>query len=95
MPSNPPSPIPDGASTPETVPSRVTLPSPVIFSSRPELRSETSAAPDLRNAIPHGTSRSSAMTPAALGFGGPDSDGRVVGLGVVGLGVADCAGRRC
>ena len=54
----------------------------VIFSSRPELRSETSAAPDFKKAIPHGTSRSSAMTPATLGLGAPVFDGRGVGLGV-------------
>ena len=29
------------------------------------------------------------MTPVALGFGGPDSDGRVVGRGVVALSVGD------
>ena len=39
-------PDPDGASTPETSPSRVTLPFGVICSSRPELRSETSASPE-------------------------------------------------
>jgi hypothetical protein len=59
----------------------VILPSPVIFSSRPELRSDTTPAPDLRNAMPQGTSRSSATTPAAFGLGAPVPDGRGVGRG--------------
>jgi hypothetical protein len=55
------------------------------------LRSDTTAAPDLRNAIPHGTSRSSATTPAAFGLGAPAREGRGVGLGV-GLGDEDALG---
>jgi hypothetical protein len=56
------------------------------------LRSLTSASPEAKKAIPHGTSRLSATVPASRGRGGPVGVWRAegVGLGVaLRLGVAD------
>ena len=68
MPSRPPSP---SATTPGTSPSVVTFPRAVTRRIRPVLRSLTSASPEARNTIPHGTSRLSATVPASRGRGGP------------------------
>ena len=93
MPSRPPSPIPEGAATPVTSPSVVTLPPAVTRRIRPVLRSLSRASPEARNAIPHGTSRLSATVPASFGRGGPV--GRPLGVGLrpgLGLPLGDAVG---
>src|SRR3954452_15543992 len=92
IPSRPPSPIPVAAATPATSPSRVTLPFGVMRTRRARSRSETSASPLAKKAMPHGTFRSSAIVPATFGVGGPGSAFRLgVRLGLrlaLGLGLA-------
>ncbi|HKH82666.1 MAG TPA: hypothetical protein VKA25_03165 [Gemmatimonadales bacterium] len=51
-----------------------------IRSTRPEFRSETSASPELRKAIPQGTSRLSAMMPVTFGLGAAVRDGDAEGV---------------
>lgn len=80
MPSRPPSPIPVGGTTPETVPRVVFLPLGVTRMILALLRSETRASPLARKISPHGTSKSSAMTSPSFGFGTPVADGLGVGV---------------
>src|SRR5829696_9242625 len=80
MPISPPSPKPEGAMTPATSPTDLTLPRFEIRTIRPEFRSETSASPELRNAIPQGTSRLSAMMPVTFGMGAAIRDGDAEGV---------------
>ena len=90
IPSRPPSPLPVAGATPRTSPSRVTFPFGVTRSSRARSRSETSASPLAKKAIPHGTSRSSATVPVELG--GPA--GRSASPAPSGVGRADGRGAR-
>src|SRR4029450_13548141 len=80
MPISPPSPKPEGATTPATSPKERTLPRFEICSTRPEFRSDTSASPEARKAIPQGTSRLWAMTPVTFGLGVAVADGDTEGV---------------
>src|SRR5215212_3261939 len=75
MPISPPSPEPEGVTTPVMSPTVLTLPRFEIRSTRPEFRSDTSPSPEARKAIPQGTSRLSAITPVTFGFGVAVADG--------------------
>jgi len=59
---------------------------------RPESRSDTSASPDLRKAIPHGTLRFLATVPAILGLGGFVVEDDWDGLALVWVAVGDGVG---
>src|SRR5215212_8705765 len=80
IPISPPSPKPEGVTTPATSPTELTLPLFEIRTTRPEFRSETSASPELRKAIPQGTSRLSAMMPVTFGLGVAVRDGEADGV---------------
>src|SRR5215213_1819237 len=80
IPISPPSPKPEGETTPATSPTELTLPRFEIRTIRPEFRSETSASPELRKAIPQGTSRLSAMMPVTFGLGAAVRDGDAEGV---------------
>ena len=96
MPSSPPSPGRTAQRPRPPRPGCVTLPCAVTRRIRPVLRSLSSASPEARNTIPHGTSRLSATVPASRGRGGPVGVGVAlgVGLGLALLGDGRRAGRR-
>jgi hypothetical protein len=86
----PPSPPLEAPTAPATSPMARTLPPLEIRTIRPESRSETSASPEERKTIPHGTLRFLAMVPATFGFGGLVAEGDRDGVGVgVGVGLGD------